>query len=245
MNSPLNPLRLVVVEDYAELCVRVSQKLAESARENIRTRRRFNAALCGGSTPGGIYKALAAHKDIDWAKVDFFLGDERFVPLNSARSNYKMIVETLAGPAARRVRSVETSAINPDATAEIYEEQLREYFQAGPGGFPVFDVILLGLGEDGHTASLFPNTPALQEKKHWAVAVEPGNTPEPRISLTLPVINNASCVIFAVNGAAKAAMVKNALSRSSTGIPAQMVRPSHGELIWFVDRAAAVEIQTS
>jgi 6-phosphogluconolactonase len=213
----------------------------------IRNQGRFAVALSGGSTPRGLHEELARNfaTQVPWQNVYFFWSDERHVPPTDAESNYRMANETLLSklpiPAGNIFR---IPAEMPDAgdAARVYEQTLENFFRPTAGSFPRFDLILLGMGPDGHTASLFPGTTALEEKQHWVVAnwVEKFSTF--RITFTYPVLNHAANVMILVSGADKAAMVGRALKDPTSNLPCQGVRPVDGELIWLVDQAAAAKL---
>jgi 6-phosphogluconolactonase len=222
-----------------------------TASGSIQQRGRFTIALSGGSTPRNLYTLIAANASasLPWEKVFFFWGDERHVPPTDSESNYRMALETILSkvpvPPANIFR---VPSENPDASAaaEAYEQTLRKFFPVAPGEFPSFDLILLGMGPDGHAASLFPETAALQEKSRLVVANWVEKLHTSRITLTLPVLNAARRVAFLVSGADKAAILHEVLEGKAPGekYPSKLVRPSDGKLIWFVDRAAASELST-
>lgn len=232
-----------------ELFQVAADEVIRAANDAVRERGRFTIALAGGSTPRNLYTLIAANagSSLPWSKVFFFWGDERHVPPTDPESNYRMAEETLLSkipvPPANIFR---IPAENPDASAvaESYEQTLRKFFALAPGEFPRFDFILLGMGPDGHTASLFPETAALQEKTRLVVANSVEKLHTSRITLTLPVLNAARCVAFLVSGADKAVMLHEVLEGQAPGerYPSKLVRPSDGKLIWFVDRAAASQL---
>lgn len=217
------------------------------ADEAISARGRCSVALSGGSTPRGLHHELATNfaKQIAWDKVYFFWGDERHVPPDFPESNFRMAKETLLSklpiPADHIFRM---AGELPDAeqAALLYQNTLRDEFHAAPGEFPRFDFMLQGIGGDGHTASLFPGTKALEEKARLAVGnwVEQHSTW--RITLTYPVINNAANVLFLIDGAGKAEIVRRALKDPTAGLPCQGVQLSNGNLIWYLDSAAASKL---
>ncbi len=235
-----------------------AQKLVQAAahlflqvgRHAIAERNRFLVALSGGSTPNALYTTLAsphiAHR-LDWAKVHFFFGDERCVPAEHPDSNFGLAQAMLFAPlhippsSVHRMRGEDP----PDAAAIRYETLLRRLTAGPEGQWPMFDLVLLGMGDDGHTASLFPGTPALGESTRWVV---PGYAPQgtrSRITITLGVINHASVILFLVTGHNKARVVQRILENSAgepSPYPAAMVRPEHGRLLWYLDRAAASEL---
>jgi 6-phosphogluconolactonase len=229
-----------------------ADEVIRAATSAIAERGRFTIALSGGSTPKSMYTLIAANAStsLPWDRMFFFWGDERHVPPDDAESNYRMAKEALLSkvpvPAANIFR-VPTE--NPDAAAaaEAYEQTLRKFFEVAPGEFPRFDLILLGLGPDGHTASLFPETAALQEKTRLVVANWVEKLKTSRITFTLPVLNAARCVAFLVSGMDKAAVLHEVLEGNAAAekYPSKLVRPTEGKLIWFVDRAAASELSAA
>ena len=199
--------------------------------------------LSGGSTPQRLYQTLARapYRDrMPWQRIHWFWGDERFVPSNDARSNYRMVREALLDRIAAPVGSVHTiptDGATLDAAVVAYERELKQFYAAeelSPGR-PLFDVTLLGLGEDGHTASLIPGTPVLEERSRWVAAVA-GVAPEARITLTYPALESSREVAFLVSGAAKREILAR-IREGSADVPAARIRPV-GRLHWFVDRAA-------
>jgi len=229
-----------------------ADEVIRAATDAVVQRGRFTIALSGGSTPRSMYTLIAANASasLPWDRMFFFFGDERHVPPDDAESNYRMARETLLSKVAIPPANVfRIPAENPDASAaaEDYEETLRRFFTLAPGEFPRFDLILLGIGPDGHTASLFPETAALQEKSRLVVAnwVEKMNTS--RITLTLPVLNAARSIAFLVSGIDKAAALHEVLEGNAPAemYPSKLVQPRPGKLIWFVDRAAASQLSTA
>lgn len=230
-----------------ELFHAAAEKFCALGSKAISEAGKFTVALSGGSTPRGLHQELVTHfaSRLDWSKVFFFWGDERHVSPDSSESNYRMANETLLSklpvPPANIFR---VPSELPDArqAAAKYEQTLQQFFHLTPDSFPRFDFILLGMGPDGHTASLFPGTAALQEKDHLVVAnwVEKLNTF--RITLTYPVLDDAACVMFLVNGDEKAEMVRRALKDSAASLPCQKVQPLDGELLWYLDKGAALKL---
>jgi 6-phosphogluconolactonase len=224
----------------------VANRFAAIATEAVSARGRFTAALSGGKTPVALYTLLAKAPympHLPWARVHLFWGDERCVPPDHADSNYRMTRESLLDhvpiPPANIHRM--PGEMDPAEAAARYEERLREFFVTHGDGFPVFDFFLLGLGEDGHTASLFPGTRSIRESARWVVGHYVDAQKGWRITLTPPVINAARMVAFIVAGAGKAAVMKEILEgpfRPDT-LPAQIVRPAGGDLVWMLDREAA------
>jgi 6-phosphogluconolactonase len=228
-----------------------AEKFVEIAAEAIETRGKFTVALAGGSTPKSLYQLLSGERfkdKLDWTSVFFFFGDERSVLPNDAESNFRMANETLFEPlqiSGENVYRWRTESADAEKIAENYEQAIKVFFSLAENDLPEFDLILLGMGADGHTASLFPFTKALKETKRIAVAnyVEKLNTN--RLTLTFPVINNASNIIFLVSGESKAEALQEILEGEpqTNKFPSQNVRPDGGKLIWMIDRAAARLLQ--
>ena len=202
-----------------------------------------SVCLSGGSTPRRLYQTLARapYRDrMPWQRIHWFWGDERFVPSNDVRSNYHMVCDALLDrieAPAGSVHPISTDGVTLDAAVVAYERELKRFYGAeelSPER-PLFDVTLLGLGEDGHTASLLPGTPALEERSRWVAAVA-GVAPEARITLTYPALESSRDVAFLVGGAAKREMLAR-IRKGLADVPAARIRPV-GRLHWFVDRAA-------
>ena len=233
-----------------ELFAAAAEEVVRTANEAVAQRARFTIVLSGGSTPKSLYNLLAtnARTALPWDRMFFFWGDERHVPPTDPDSNYSMADETLLSkipvPAGNVFR---IKAENPDAAAvaEAYEQTILKFFQLKSGGVPNFDLILLGMGPDGHTASLFPGTTALQEKSHLVVANWVEKMKTHRITLTLPVLNAARCVTFLVSGTDKASVLRAVLEEDvpAEQYPSKLVRPAAGKLIWLMDRAAASQLK--
>jgi 6-phosphogluconolactonase len=229
-----------------ELFEAAAEEVVRAAQDSVTQRGRFTIALSGGSTPKSLFNLLAtnARNVFPWDRTFFFWGDERHVPPTDADSNYRMAEEAMLSkipvPAGNVFR---ITAENPDAAAaaEAYEQTLRKFFQLEPGQVPVFDLILLGMGPDGHTASLFPGTAGLHEKSKIVIANWVDKLKASRLTLTLPVLNAARCVLFLVSGTDKAPVLRAVLEEDvpAEQYPSKLVRPSSGKLIWLVDRAAA------
>jgi 6-phosphogluconolactonase len=249
VSAPVEVRRLTTPQDLFQAA---AEEVVRAATDAVAQRGRFTIALSGGSTPRNLYTLIAANASatLPWDKMFFFWGDERHVPPESPDSNYRMARESLLSkvpiPPAN-IFPVPTE--NPDAAqvAERYEQTLRSFFAAAPGEFPRFDLILLGMGPDGHTASLFPETAALQEKSRLVVANWVEKLGGSRITFTLPLLNSARCVAFLVSGTDKAAALHEVLEGNAPAdkYPSRLVQPSDGKLIWFVDRAAASELSAA
>ncbi len=223
--------------------------LADLAREVASHAGRFTLALSGGETPRRLYRVLAEdYADaLPWAKMHLFWGDDRFVPPDDPASNVRMAREALLAHVPLPETNVHPMPVffrDPAAAAADYEATLKSYWRAP---WPRFDLMLQGLGADGHTASLFPHSPVLAEQRRWVVSVVAENaTPPQRLTVTLPVINNARRVVFIVTGAAKARVVRDVLSGAADvqSHPAAGVAPVNGEVVWWLDEAAAASLPT-
>jgi 6-phosphogluconolactonase len=204
---------------------------------------RFCLALAGGNTPRRVYELLAseqfAHR-VEWPQVHLFFGDERCVPPDHPDSNYAMVYQALISKVSIPAKNVHRiiGEHNPREGATLYEDQLRAFFAGA--SWPGFDLVLLGMGEDGHTASLFPGSDALNERSKWVVTAKAPASAQDRITLTVPVFNHAARVIFLVTGSGKAERLAQVLrSPGPDPLPAQAIQPIAGSLEWFVDQAAA------
>jgi 6-phosphogluconolactonase len=229
-----------------------AEEVLRIATDAVAKRGRFTIALSGGSTPKNLYTLIAANASatLPWAQMFFFWGDERHVPPEDADSNYRMAKEALLSKvpiAPGNVFPVPAEMQDAAAAAAAYEQTIRKFFGLAPGEFPRLDLILLGMGPDGHTASLFPETAALQEKSRLVVANWVEKLKASRITFTLPVLNAARCVAFLVSGEDKAAVLHEVLEGGAPPekYPSKLVKPTNGKLIWFVDRAAASQLSTA
>lgn len=209
----------------------------------------FAAALSGGRTPVDLYGRLAAHEErFDWDRIHIFLVDERFVPDTDSESNYRMIRETLLDRVdipAKNVHPIFTGEADPRISVQKYEKELIRFLKPPSGGIPVLDLVMLGLGEDGHTASLFPGTPVIEERQRFVRAVLPGKGKVPRVTLTFPVINHARNIFFIVTGKGKEAVVRRVVEERDPSLPASLVKPEQGELFFLCDSQAASMLTTS
>lgn len=219
--------------------------MAEAIEGAVRERAACYLALAGGETPRGCYEALARpplSRAVAWTRAYVFWSDERLVPLDDPASNYRMAKEALLDRVTipkEQVFPAPVDAPSPAAAAERYTREL-ERVPKGRGGQPRFDLVLLGMGEDGHTASLFPGDPALKEKEVWVRAVRGSKPPPDRLTFTLPVLNAARLVLFLVQGEGKREALARVL-RGDRELPAARVEPIEGELRFLVDRAALPE----
>ncbi len=240
-----------VVADPAALAAAAAAEVGAAARAAVGARGRFTVALAGGSTPLGLYRVLATRDgaaDLPWPAVHFFWGDERHVPPDHPDSNYgaarAALLDRVPVP-AENIHRIPAELADAEAAACAYEEELRRSFSPPEGQPPRFDLVLLGLGADGHTASLFPGSAALGERERWVVAPRIEKLAARRITLTLPVLNAAARVLFLVSGQDKAGALREVLAgpRRPRKLPAQAVEPHDGEVNWIVDREAASELR--
>jgi 6-phosphogluconolactonase len=235
---------LRVYGDAEQLARAAAELFAALATDSIKARGRFRVALSGGSTPRRVYELLSAaefSRRVDWNHVDMFWGDERYVPADDRDSNYRMAAEALLRhvpvPAAN-IHRVPTEISPPSAAADAYEEQIRQSF--ADSSMPEFDLIYLGLGTNGHTASLFPRSPALSEQSRLVVADFVAEVNGWRVTMSAPLLNRGRVVVFLVQGQEKAKVLRDVLLGPSDPerLPAQLIAPQ-GKLLWMVDEAAA------
>jgi len=238
------PSNVFVFDTPEQLAIAAAERLVEYEYPFHGEPDRFSVALAGGNTPRRVYELLATERfehRVEWPQVDLFFGDERCVPPDHPESNYGMAYEALISKVAIPAKNVHRiiGEGNPGESATLYENQLRTFFAGA--SWPRFDFVLLGLGEDGHTASLFPGSDALNEKSKWVVPAKPPGSKHDRITLTVPVFNHAARVVFLVTGAGKAERLAQVLrpEPGSEPLPAQAIQPIGGSLEWLVDSAAA------
>lgn len=240
----------ISVHDDLEGVARAAADLLVRLQRADREQEHFALALSGGSTPRAFHSLLVAppYRDqIDWESMQYFWGDERFVPPDDPESNYRMAFETLLSQVSvtsDQVHRVPTERGDPAIVADLYEADIRRDMNVLPGQFPRFDVILLGMGPDGHCASLFPHTDALAVRDRLVTANHVPQLHTDRITFTVPVINNAAHVVFLVAGADKADALAAVLegARDTETYPSQLIAPENGTLHWLVDRAAAAKL---
>jgi 6-phosphogluconolactonase len=233
----------ILCADVAEVARRAAEEWIRACRDAVERSGRFTVALSGGNTPRSLYDLLAGAEfrdKIPWDRIHFFWGDERAVPADHPDSNYGMARAALLAKVPARQENIHRVETDRGAVkaAAAYEDTLREVFALGAGAWPSFDLMLLGLGDDGHTASLFPGSAALSEAKRLVVANFVEKLKSERITMTLPVLNRAATVVFLVSGAAKAKAVGDIL-RARAPLPAAQVDPLGGRLLWILDRDAA------
>ncbi|MGN7720562.1 6-phosphogluconolactonase [Chitinophaga sp. 22620] len=240
-------MELHVAKDTQQLSENLAAFISQYIQEVLQKQDRFTFALSGGNTPKALYTLLAKEpyvNMIEWNKVHFFWGDERAVPFEDARNNARMAYDVLldqVGALPENIHVMRTD-IEPEQSAAEYEKTLHRYFH---GRETTFDLVLLGMGDDGHTLSLFPGLPIVHEKKAWVKAFWLEAQDMYRITLTAPVTNLAACVVFMATGSAKALTLKAVIDGAPDPdrYPSQLIRPENGDLHWFVDEAAAEALQ--
>jgi 6-phosphogluconolactonase len=258
-------MQLNISKNIEELSWRMAEWMVDHIHETLQTQDRFTIALSGGSTPKKLHLLLASDEfknKIDWKKLHVFWGDERYVPFNDERNNAKMAFDTLLDhvPVPKSQIHIMRTDIDADKSANEYENILKEYFPAAESytlqaasdltshvsHFTTFDLVLLGLGDNAHTLSLFPHEEVIHEKDHWVRAVFVKEVNMMRITLTTPVVNLSNRIAFLVSGQDKADAVSHILSDNYDPdlYPAQVIKPANGELYWFLDEAAATKINS-
>jgi 6-phosphogluconolactonase len=239
--------RVLIFDDAVGVARAAADRFAELARETVAGRGRFAVALSGGSTPKRALELLASddyRRQVEWPRVHIFFGDERMVPPDDSESNYRMANEALLSRVDLPVENIHRIDGVGDAlaNARLYEDELRTFFNDAT--WPRFDLVLLGMGDDGHTASLFPGTSVLSEQAAWVAGVWVEKLGAYRITLTAPAINHAAHVVFLVTGESKSERLLEILKgeRDTLRLPAQLIEPIDGSLEWFVDRAASLTL---
>lgn len=238
--------------DAEQVSRAAAEEFVRGARDAGAARGKFTVAMAGGSTPRRLYQLLAEtpfREQVDWSKIQFFWGDERGVVPDHKDSNYRMageaLLQKLALPAGQ-VHRMPAEREDREAAARDYQAEIARVFGVSPQGEPpVFDLVLLGMGPDGHTASLFPSTEALQDKTRWVVPNYVPKFDAWRLTMTPLVLNRAATVIFLVAGEDKAERLPEVLEGppDTDRLPSQLIRPTTGRLLWFVDRAAAARLK--
>jgi 6-phosphogluconolactonase len=244
-----NP-EIIICSGVDELNRKAAQQFVALARQAIIARGRFAVALSGGSTPKALYSLLATDEfkqQLAWRQMHLFWGDERCVAPDHAESNFRMVKESLLSKIPIPSGNVHrmNGEIEPAVAATAYEAELKEFFSPLENNLPRFDLLLLGLGEDGHTASLFPGSSALNESARLVAPSYVDKLHAHRLTLTLPVINNGAQISFLVAGKSKASMVKEILRRETGGYPAARIQPARGRLTWFITEDAAGDLALS
>lgn len=243
-----------VAADVEALRQDAAEEIARIAAGAVERHGGCSIALAGGSTPRGVYALLADpdapfRRRIPWRRVRVFWGDERQVPPDHPDSNYRMADEALlsrVGIPAANVHRIHGEESDAAAAADAYEREIREIFHLSPSGWPRFDLVLLGMGADGHTASIFPGTAAVSEAERLVMSVPVAELDTTRITMTPPLINHAANVLFLVSGAGKAATVREVLEGDAppNRYPARAIHPTDGRLQWLLDRNAAARLRS-
>jgi 6-phosphogluconolactonase len=238
--------QMLVVPDAPALFEAAAEIFVQAAAEAIEKYKRFTVAMSGGSTPKALYELLATapwRDQVDWSKTHFFWGDERWVPSTDKNSNYRMTLEALLSKVsvpAENVHRIETDSGDPQTSAAKYEAEIRKVF----GARPQFDLILLGLGTNGHTASLFPHCASLDVRDRLVAAEYIDEVKMTRITFTVPLINDAHSIVFLLSGHDKASVLQEVLRgpHDPQRLPSQLIEATDGELTWLADAAAASAI---
>ena len=240
---PTKP-EIIITDDPTQLARSAVGIFANAAKDCVTQKNRFTVALSGGSTPRAMHRLLAGEpisSDMPWDKVHIFWVDERCVPVDDPASNYglarKDFLERLSIP-LEQIHPMPGGG-PPEEGAKRYQEEMEAVFQMREEDFPVFDLIFLGVGKDGHTASLFPGKRSVVASEKWVAAVKGGNPDVYRLTLTYKVLNRAKEIYFLVSGKGKAPIVKTAIENKDARLPAQKIQPMHGSLTWLLDREAA------
>ena len=239
----------IVCAGEAELTLTLVERFLRACSDAIEKRSRFTFLLSGGKSPESFYRRLAGpdlQARLDWRKIHLFWGDERFVPPADSESNFgnaqARLISKIDIPPGN-VHPVPTSEKSPEAAADRYESEMRRFFDLSGGAFPAFDFILLGVGEDGHVASLFPGMRQLDELHRWVVPVLSVHLKTRRISVTLPVINSGREIVVLAAGNRKTNIVREIFRvDSSRGLPVQRLDPVSGKLIFLLDKASAASL---
>lgn len=237
-----SPSHLSIFETPEALAIGAAERFVSLTK--ARNTEQLSIALAGGTTPKRVYELLASGQfedRIDWSRVHLFFGDERCVPPTHSDSNYRMAHDALISKVPIPPRNVHRikAELPPAQAAEAYEQELKQFFPNVT--WPRFDLVFLGMGADGHAASLFPDSEALRENSKWVVATKEPRSGQDRITLTLPVLNNAAGVLFLVTGQNKAQRLREVLrsDQDTKSLPAGLIRPAKGTIEWLVDAAAA------
>ncbi len=237
-------MQLHVYKDSKEVIDELAKWIILYINQTLEKQDRFTIALSGGETPKALYQLLATdayRTKIDWSKMHFFWGDERVVPFTDESNNAKMAFDNLwnkVAVPAENIHKMKTD-LQPDVSAIEYEDILHGYFNNSANSF---DLVLLGMGKDGHTLSLFPSSPLLNEQQHWVNAVYAEDQKMYRITLMPTLVNKSSSIVFLVTGNEKSKVLKAVLQGTPDQYPAQLIQPVNGNLHWFLDDKAAAEL---
>jgi 6-phosphogluconolactonase len=239
-----NKQNIIIVSNVADLARRGAEMFSKAAKESVGLRERFTVAISGGSTPRYMHQMLAKEpylSDIPWAKTHIFWVDERCVPENDPASNFGLARKDFLDQVPIPQNQIHTmpGEVSPEKGAEIYENVLIDFFYLQKGKSPVFDLIFLGTGKDGHTASLFPGQKALDEMEQLVIPVKGGDPHVNRLTITFNVLNHTKRILFMVSGKNKADIVKTILEFPEARLPAQRIQCTNGTLTWLLDRESA------
>lgn len=237
---------------YEDLTEEAVKQILSLSQKSIQMHGRFNVALSSGMTSRGVYSLMSSvhyRNEFDWNNIHFFWVDERWVPVSHASSHYQLAAEVLLTRAdipIENIHPIKTNLENVKQSAENYISVLRESFGVVLDEVPRFDLVLLELAQDGHIASLYQDHEAIVEKNKWVVTVSSDDLEESRVTMTLPIINQAENVLFLVSGREKAEVLRKVLEEEfqDEGLPAQLVRPTRGSLSWIVDEHASVYVNS-
>ena len=239
-------MKINIADNPTDLARQAAEWVTDYAERLLQQQDRFTIALSGGSTPKALHELLAQpplRDRIDWSRVHVFWGDERYVPLTDEKNNARMAYDTLLNhvPVPEAQIHVMKTDLPPDESMSEYEQTLHQYFD---GENHTFDLVLLGMGDDGHTLSLFPGTDVVNEEQAWTKAFFLTQQDMFRLTLTAPVVNKAAAVLFLVAGANKADALHEVLhgAYQPDKYPSQRIKPETGELVWFIDKAAGAKL---
>jgi 6-phosphogluconolactonase len=239
-------MKVEILPDLETLSRKAAEIFLGLSEEYIARKGRFAVAVSGGCTPIRLYSLLGSEdyrERIDWRYVHFFWADERFVPHDHTESNYRVLKENLLGRIpipSENVHAVGTDESSISTSVRTYENEIKQFFKLSENKLPEFDLILLGMGEDGHTASLFTGTEVLKEKDRLVASVRDHEHNYPRITLTLPVINKAENIAFLISGKNKASVVKKVIQDKDACLPASLVEQEKGNLFFLLDKDAGM-----
>ena len=247
-----NQREIRILNDSAAIAKRAAEKFVGAANAAVKDKGSFTVALAGGSTPKLLYGLLVQddlRKQLPWNKMHLFFGDERHVPPDHPDSNFRMASESLISKAPlqpAQIHRIKGEYPNTEQAAQEYEQILQSQFQLAQGQLPRFDLVLLGMGDEGHTLSLFPGTRALRDNGRLVMRNWVGKLYTERVTCTAPVASNAAQVFFLVTGAAKMLALKAVLEGpyEPDQLPAQLIQPKNGRLLWLVDAAAGSMLET-
>jgi 6-phosphogluconolactonase len=243
MSMPGKP-EIIITDDPAQLAEAAASIFTRTAKDCVTQTNLFSVAISGGSTPRAMHRLLAEApycSDIPWKKTRIFWVDERCVPVDDPASNYGLAKKDFLDRVPIPLEQIHpmSGGVPPEEGAKKYQEEMESFFQMGEENFPVFDLIFLGMGKDGHTASLFPGKRSVVASERWVAAVKGGNPDVYRLTLTYDVLNRAKEIYFLVSGKGKAPIVKTAIENKDAHLPTQKIQPIQGRLTWLLDRESA------